>query len=229
MIAGAGLEGQFAGVQGDALHGDSGLLRLAGLSRVLRLVRISSLARALCLAGGGGAARLRVLLRLDQVAGVQIGRRRIVGQLIQQSGHLSAGEESLRIQVAVGVAAHDLIGHQGGSVLGSPVGEGGAVAELIQNGESAGLAGDAQERQGLVQNGESLLPGDIRGGSQGAIPHAGGQTVGLGPGHSGVVVVGGGYVSKGGGGGDGRLTRRAVEHQQKVAPADVQVRAELSV
>ncbi len=84
-------------------------------------------------------------------------------------------------------------------MLGSPVGEGGAVAELIQNGESAGLAGDAQERQGLVQNGESLLPGDIRGGSQGAIPHAGGQTVGLGPGHSGVVVVGGGYVSKGGG------------------------------
>ena len=114
-------------------------------------------------------------------------------------------------------------------MLGGPVGEGGAVAELIQNGESAGLAGDAQERQGLVQNGESLLPGDIRGGSQGAIPHAGGQTVGLGPGHSGVVVVGGGYVSKGGGGGDGRLTRRAVEHQQKVAPADVQVRAELSV
>ena len=103
------------------------------------------------------------------------------------------------------------------------------VGELIQYAQIRGGGGDAQQRHGLVQNGEGLLTGDqglgtkLRGGD------AGDQTVGAGPGNGGGIVICGGYISEIGGlSGYGGTVQSAVKHQNKVAPGDGVIPAKLS-
>ena len=145
---------------------------------------------------------------------------------VEQRGHLGPGQGALGIQPAVAAGGQSLRHQSGGGGFGE-VRDAGLVVKLVQHGQSAVRDRFARNGQEAVEQREGLLPGDGVPGGEFVVTHPGGQAALLAPGQGGGEVVGGGHIAEGAGAVHSGLAHGVVQHEDKVAPGDGVIPAEL--